>query len=133
MGLSGKQNRFIEEYLFDFNATQAAIRAGYSPKTARVQASQNLTKLNIRSKIKEALSLREQRLLYDSYWVAESLKEILEEAMLNKDHHAALKALHLLGKHIGMFSGRVKPNDISKQIQPIQIHITQMMKRDLGS
>ena len=45
--LTDKQKRFIDEYMVDYNATQAAIRAGYSEKTARYQASQNLTKLNI--------------------------------------------------------------------------------------
>lgn len=43
--LTDKQKRFIEEYLVDLNATQAAIRAGYSAKTADVQGAQNLVKL----------------------------------------------------------------------------------------
>lgn len=48
--LTDKQARFCEEYLIDLNATQAAIRAGYSEKTAREQAAQNLSKLNIQEK-----------------------------------------------------------------------------------
>lgn len=40
--MTKKQNRFVEEYLIDLNATQAAIRAGYSPRTAQEQGSQNL-------------------------------------------------------------------------------------------
>ena len=51
--LSHKQEKFCVEYLVDLNATQAAIRAGYSPKTAKVIASQNLTKLNIQNRLKE--------------------------------------------------------------------------------
>ena len=40
--LTAKQKRFVEEYLIDLNATQAAVRAGYSVKTASEQGSQNL-------------------------------------------------------------------------------------------
>ena len=50
-----------DEYLIDLNATQAAIRAGYSPKNARVIASQNLSKLNIRTAIAEARSKQQER------------------------------------------------------------------------
>jgi hypothetical protein len=45
--LTDKQLRFVEEYLIDFNATQAAIRAGYSARTANEQGAQNLAKLSI--------------------------------------------------------------------------------------
>lgn len=127
MDLSPKQSRFIEEYLLDFNATQAAIRAGYSPKTARVQASQNLSKLNIRAKIDEVFKSREKQMLYDSHWVIEGLKDIITKSMLKNDLHAAIKALHLLGKHIGMFSARGHvDDDISTPVQPVVIEITQM-------
>ncbi|WP_431129727.1 terminase small subunit [Flagellimonas flava] len=51
--LTDKQRKFCEEYMVDLNATQAAIRAGYSEKTAREQASQNLSKLNIQNYIHE--------------------------------------------------------------------------------
>ena len=44
MGLTAKQSRFVEEYLVDLNATQAAIRAGYSPDSAREIGCENLTK-----------------------------------------------------------------------------------------
>ena len=49
--LTDKQRRFCEEYVIDNNATQAAIRAGYSPKTAYSIASQNLRKLEIQKQI----------------------------------------------------------------------------------
>lgn len=52
--LTPKQLAFCREYIKDHNGTQAAIRAGYSKKTANEQASQNLAKLNIQAKIKEA-------------------------------------------------------------------------------
>lgn len=49
--LTPKQQRFVEEYLIDLNATQAAIRAGYSPKTARAIGAENLTKPDIQTAI----------------------------------------------------------------------------------
>lgn len=52
-GLTPKQEQFCIEYLIDFNGTAAAIRAGYSPKTARQIAAQNLSKLNIQNRIRE--------------------------------------------------------------------------------
>lgn len=53
MSLTDKQKRFCEEYLVDLNATQAAIRAGYSEKTARSIANENLTKPDIQNYIQE--------------------------------------------------------------------------------
>ena len=50
--ISPKQKRFVDEYLIDFNGTQAAIRAGYSTKTAKEQASRLLTKVNVKEFIK---------------------------------------------------------------------------------
>ena len=52
--LTPKQQRFVEEYLIDLNATQAAIRSGYSEKTAKEIGSENLTKPNIAKAIQEA-------------------------------------------------------------------------------
>ena len=49
--MTEKQKRFCDEYIIDLNATQAAIRAGYSPHTAKDIASQNLAKLNILAEI----------------------------------------------------------------------------------
>ena len=61
MALKGKQARFVEEYLIDLNATQAAIRAGYSPKTAYVIGIQNLRKLQIAEAIAIAQAERSKR------------------------------------------------------------------------
>ena len=55
MKLTHKQQRFIDEYLIDFNATQAAIRAGYSKDTANRIGSENLSKLDIQEAIQSRL------------------------------------------------------------------------------
>ena len=53
--LTIKQQRFVEEYVIDFNASRAAISAGYSEKTARSISSELLTKPDIRSAVKTHL------------------------------------------------------------------------------
>ena len=71
--LPPKQARFVEEYLIDLNATQAAIRAGYSPKTARVQASRMLANVNVQ----EALILRREEVRGPEIMtIEEALKEL---------------------------------------------------------
>ncbi|WP_213431657.1 terminase small subunit, partial [Paenibacillus dendritiformis] len=61
MALTAKQKAFVQEYLIDLNATQAAIRAGYSAKTARKIGAENLTKPDIQKAIQEAMERREKR------------------------------------------------------------------------
>lgn len=61
MALTDKQRRFVDEYLVDLNATQAAIRAGYSQKTAGQIGEQNLKKLEIAQAIQEAQAARSKR------------------------------------------------------------------------
>ena len=61
MALNAKQRRFVEEYLLDLNATQAAIRAGYSAKTASAQSFDLLRKPEIASAIQEAMQKRSEK------------------------------------------------------------------------
>jgi phage terminase small subunit len=59
--LTDKQQNFVEEYLIDLNATQAAIRAGYSEKTARSQGQRLLTNVDIEKAIQKAMAERSKR------------------------------------------------------------------------
>ena len=63
MALTQKQKRFADEYLIDLNATQAAIRAGYSKKTARQIATENLSKPVIKRYIEEQMAKKESQLI----------------------------------------------------------------------
>ena len=76
--LKGKQSLFVEEYLIDLNATQAAIRAGYSKKTARQVGSQNLSKLNIQNAIAEGKTARSRRTKIDADWLLNRLGDEVE-------------------------------------------------------
>jgi phage terminase small subunit len=67
--MTPKQKRFVDEYLIDLNATQAAIRAGYSSKTARQQGAENLTKPVIREAIRIAMEKRAEKAAIDAEYV----------------------------------------------------------------
>lgn len=74
--LTPKQQRFVEEYLIDLNATQAAIRAGYSEKTAYSVGHENLKKPEIQKAIEEAQSKRAEQTQIDAAYVLKRLVEI---------------------------------------------------------
>ena len=78
--MTKKQKRFVEEYLIDLNATQAAIRAGYSPDSARDIGCQNLTKPNIKAAIDRAMAERSRRTGINQDRV---IQEIAKLAFLN--------------------------------------------------
>lgn len=67
--LTPKQSRFVDEYLIDLNATQAAIRAGYSEKNASRIASELLDKTQVHSAIETKRSERSQETKIDAAWV----------------------------------------------------------------
>jgi phage terminase small subunit len=102
--LNGKQKRFVDEYLVDANGKQAAIRAGYSRRTAAVIASRLLRKTHVKTAIANALKERSERLQIGADWgVSEARKKYseleriigLDEAELY-DVNGSLKPLHEL-------------------------------------
>ena len=147
--MTKKQKLFCEEYLIDLNATQAAIRAGYSPKTANEQGSRLLANVSIRTYIDKAMAERSKRTGVNADRV---IQELARVAFVNapdvvdpktatvrpdasEDDTAAiasvkvkvvdgdfssierevrfadkLKALELLGKHLGMFTDKLNVN-----------------------
>lgn len=76
MALTDKQEMFCREYLVDLNATQAAIRAGYSDKTANAQAGRLLVNVSVQERIQELKSERGERLEVDADYVLKRLVEI---------------------------------------------------------
>lgn len=147
--LTEKQQRFVEEYLIDLNATQAAIRAGYSAKTADAIGCENLTKPNIQQAIAEHMAERSRRTGVNQDRVVLELAKIAFVRMTDvvdsngriKDNATdddlaciesvkykqsesetgssverevkispKLKALELLGKHLGMWNDKLDVN-----------------------
>jgi phage terminase small subunit len=74
--LTPKQKRFCEEYLIDLNGTQAAIRAGYSKDSAKEIASENLTKLNIKTEIERLQRVRSEKLEISANEVLQKIRDI---------------------------------------------------------
>lgn len=75
MALTPKEHRFCEEYLVDLNATQAAIRAGYSRHTARQIGAENLSKPSVQSEIELLRSVRSEKTGIDAAWLLTRLSE----------------------------------------------------------
>jgi len=120
--LTAKQAAFIREYTKDFNGTQAAIRAGYSAKTAQEIAAQNLSKLIIQKAITESLKKVEKRTEITVDMVVKKLAMIGFAKIGDMDVKVSdqTKALDLLGKHLGMFTQKVEVT--GKDGQPIDIN-----------
>ena len=102
-GLTPKQERFCQEYLIDLNATAAAIRAGYSEKTAGVQAAENLIKPNIQKVLAEAKAQRAKKIGRTAEDVLKDITETAKEAREVGDLKTALKGYELEGRHYGLF------------------------------
>jgi phage terminase small subunit len=128
--LTDKQRRFCEEYLIDLNATQAAIRAGYSENSAKEIGCENLTKPNIQEVIAELKKDISEKLKVDAEWVVARLKTIsdrcvqaepvmihdgkgwVESGEYKFDSSGANKSTELLGKHLGVFEKDNKQKEI---------------------
>lgn len=126
--LNAKQEMFCREYLIDLNATQAAIRAGYSERTAKSQGSRLLTNADILARVKELKDKRAEELELDAYWVLKRLKDISDRSMQAEpvltydpgsqemietgeyqfDSNGANRATELIGRHIGMFDPKLQ-------------------------
>ncbi len=115
--MNPKQSRFCEEYLVDLNATQAAIRAGYSARTARQIGDENLTKPDIAAAVAAGMAARAQRTAITQDKVLADLETVKQDAMRKRtdkdgnirmaNHMAALKACELQGRHLGMWNDRI--------------------------
>lgn len=117
--LTERQNRFCEEYVIDLNATRA-YREAYphvkSEGTARSNSSRLLTNANIQNRISELQRERSERTGITADTVLKELEKIaLTDTEISSKEK--MKALELLGKHLGMFTGEVNNNLIDDNIR----------------
>jgi phage terminase small subunit len=120
--MTAKQQRFCDEYLIDLNATQAAIRAGYSKKTATVIGAENLTKPYIKEYIEKRMAEKESELIADQNEVLKYLTAVMrgkekdERMVFGKDgvetaeirnQENQMRAAELLGKRYGLYTDKV--------------------------
>ena len=136
--LNEKQKQFCEEYIIDLNGTQAAIRAGYSAKTANEQAAQLLAKLSIQEYICELKNKRSERVKYSQDELMRDILEVKNRCMqanpvLDKegnetgiwkfDSNGANKALDMLAKHVGFYEtdNKQKAFNISVNREAVEV------------
>ena len=105
--LTSKQALFCKEYLIDLNATQAAIRAGYSKNTACAIGTENLRKPNIALSIQEAMAERSESTGITASYVLEGIKKLTDTLLTGEDPKSAYKGFELLGKHLTLFSDKI--------------------------
>lgn len=127
--MTAKQKRFCDEYLIDLNATQAAIRAGYSERTANRIATENMSKPVIKKYIAERMAEKESELIADQDEVLKYLTSVLRGESQSEvvvvegqgdgfsrakniqkapDEKERLKAAELLGKRYGLYTEKVE-------------------------
>ena len=119
MPLTAKQARFVAEYQVDLNATQAAIRAGYSPTSAHVTASRMLSDAKIRAAVEQT-----QRKVTEA--VLDSAEDVLRDAIAtyraahaDGQYGAAVSALNLRAKRYAEFSEK---HEVKAEIDQVTRH-----------
>ena len=105
-----KRRAFVEQYMIDLNATQAAIRAGYGIKGAHTEGWRLLRDAKVHKAILAGLAEMRERSHIAVAWVHEGLKRNVRNAWDKGDTQAANRALQLLGKSLGMFSEDLNVN-----------------------
>ena len=127
--MTPKQKRFCDEYLIDLNATQAAIRAGYSKKTAQAIGAENLKKPLLKNYIEKRMAEKEDELIADQNEVLKYLTSVLRDSTdsetvvvegqgegysearilrVKPSEKDKLKAAELLGKRYGIYTEKVE-------------------------
>ena len=101
--LNDKQAAFVREYLADFNATQAAIRAGYSAKTAGQIGHELLKKPEVQQRLREFQQKAAEKTETEAEWIRRRLKEEATDFTEFASQSARVRALELLGKINGVF------------------------------
>ena len=119
--LTPKQRRFVDEYLIDLNATQAAIRAGYSEKTANRIGPELLVKTCVSAAIQARKASRVKRTEVSQDAVIRELKEVAfkpasDEPYSELRYANKLRALELLGKHTGAFDKPTERADTTVRV-----------------
>ena len=113
-----RQDRFCDEYIVDYDAVGAMIRAGYSESQSKQRVKQMLVKPHVQAKIRELEKARLPAKILTQEWVASRLQMVAERCLseVNRpdgepykfDAQGASRALELLGRHLAMFTDKVE-------------------------
>ena len=155
--MTPKQKRFVAEYLVDLNATQAAIRSGYSKKTAQMIGSENLSKPMIAAAVATAQAKRSERTEVTQDYVLATITETIERCKQAKpvkyrngnpvmidtpdgeiapaykfDATAVLKGAELLGRHLAMFTDKLETKNAVEDMtdEELDARIAELQRED---
>jgi phage terminase small subunit len=129
--LTPKQARFVEEYALDHNGTQAAVRAGYAPGSARVSASRLLTNAAVREAV-DALERRNaEQLQITQQQVLEELKLAIQIAKQKSDPHAMIKGWVQIAKICGFYAPERKKIEVSATSRRVIDYMETLSKQEL--
>jgi phage terminase small subunit len=104
--LTAKQKKFCKEYMVDCNAKQAAIRAGYSRRTAKSIGQENLTKPDLAEFIQVLRDKQSEDTGITAKYVSDSIRAIADNDDATDNNR--LKAYEFLGRHLAMFTDRTE-------------------------
>lgn len=111
--LTKKQLRWVDEYLVDFNGAASAVRAGFSPKTARSIASELLTKPNIQAVLQAKQGALAMKLQITRQGVIQGLLEAVDMGREQQNPGAMVSALREMAKMLGFYAPEVKKVEFS--------------------
>jgi len=116
--LTPKQQRFCQQYVIDFNASRAARDAGYKSHAARAMGCENLQKPAVAARIRELQASTEADYKISRAKVLQGIQEIAENG---ESEAIRLRALDLLGKHIGIY------NETNRQKKPDLVNVVDVV------
>jgi phage terminase small subunit len=138
--MSPLQFAFCNEYIKDFNGSQAVLRSGSSCKDPHKLAYQWMSNPGVRAYIDYLLRERTERMKVDQGFIVEKLVKTLVKAEEDNNHQATLRAAELLAKHLGMFIERqeitgkdgeaIKYEEVSNEAADFLSSITRLATRE---
>ncbi len=124
-----RQDRFVSEYLVDLNATRAAIASGYSPHTAKNQASRLLANVNVHAVIERKQSEIRKRLDIQREDIIIGLQDSFKTAKEQGDPSGMIAAMTEIARLLGLYSRVSGPNDDVSELSLARVQ--EMTKKEL--
>ena len=119
--MTPKQERFVQEYMIDSNATQAAVRAGYSDHTAKQQGSRLLTNADVQAAIQVARADIRERVKVSVESVTKRLQEAYDQAASNGQAGAMVSAAMGIAKLHGLLINKVEQRQVVADLTPAEL------------
>ena len=129
--LTSKQSRWIDEYLIDFNGAAAAVRAGYSAKSARSIAHENMTKPDIQAVLQARQAAMAKELQITRQGVIRGLLDAVEMGRKQQNPSAMVGALREVAKMLGFNAPEVERVVLTADRDPAYIKLNAMTDQEL--